>query len=204
MKALIITPYLNDLIRNICNIDEYNYVICADSAFLLCQKEMIVPNYIIGDFDHGPNVSLPNNNYQKVPQEKNDTDTMLCLKHCVTLGYDDITILGGIGGRFDHTFANIQTLLYGHNNNCNMKIITKNNEVYLPVDNKISIINSKKYFSIFSLTQESIVSIENAKYSGNDIKLTYDFPLGVSNEFINCSAMVTIDSGIVLIVLSNE
>ena len=46
-----------------------------------------------------------------VPVEKDDTDTLLCLKYGMELGYREFLMIGGIGGRLDHTMANIQTLL---------------------------------------------------------------------------------------------
>ena len=84
------------------------FVIAADAGIEKLNKAGIVPDLIIGDFDSlgarpsGENVRI-------FPVEKDDTDTMLCLKHAIGQGANDVTILGGIGGRLDHTFANIQS-----------------------------------------------------------------------------------------------
>ena len=103
MKALIITPYLKAPIRSLTDISEYDLIVCADSAHLAAKKENIVPHLVIGDFDHGTEVHPDQNekNIVTVPCEKDDTDTMLCLKYALQQGFGDVTILGGIGGRLD-------------------------------------------------------------------------------------------------------
>ncbi len=206
MKAAIITPFIDGKIKDICSIDTFSYIICADSAFIICKNEGINVDMIIGDFDHNKNLEKPkeNNNIHVVSEIKDDTDTMLCLKKCIEEGYDDITIIGGIGGRCDHTFANIQTLVYALKNKVKCSILSSKNELYVYNKGIYNIIDSKKYFSIFSLSHKAIVSLSNCKYEGENITLTYDFPLGVSNEFIYGNSNLTVKSGLVLLIKSND
>ena len=113
MHALILTPYLKEKIRTITDLDKINLILCADTAYLAADAEGITPHIVIGDFDHGT-ASAPEGrqDIMRVPCEKDDTDTMLCIKYAIEKGADKLTILGGIGGRLDHTFANLQALAY--------------------------------------------------------------------------------------------
>lgn len=205
-NGLIITPYLNTEIRKIADIDNYDYIICADTAYIKCKKENITPNLIIGDFDHGIidcDLGLYNN-VIKVPSEKNDTDTMLCVKKMIELNIKNITIIGGIGGRCDHTYANIQTIAYCLKNGFKCTIKDDKNEMFMLGCGNHLIETDKKYISFFSYSESSVISIRNAKYSVENHELTYYFPLGVSNEKTDKPIIAEISKGIILTICSND
>lgn len=205
-NGLIITPYLNTEIRKTVNITNFDYIICADTAYIKCYNENITPNLIIGDFDHGEIITdfEMNKNIIKVPSEKNDTDTMLCVKKLIELNIKNITILGGIGGRCDHTYANIQTLAYSLKKGIECKIVDDKNELYMLNNGTYSIDTDKKYISIFSYSESSVISIKNAKYPIENHELTYYFPLGVSNEKTQLPTIIEIKNGIILVICSND
>ena len=72
-------------------------------------SEGIKPHILIGDFD-----SLDTEDADcpviRLQAEKDDTDTLVCFRHGLEKGFNDFIILGGLGGRLDHTFANLQIL----------------------------------------------------------------------------------------------
>lgn len=181
-----------------------NLVICADSGYKYAQQLNIVPDIIVGDFDSYTD-SLPENiTVYRSPPEKDDTDTMLAVKTAIENGCSDICLYGALGKRFDHAFANIQTLVYAYENGCNMRIIDADNEItvqgagckeYNRLDGW--------YFSIFSLTEKSLIKkYYGVKYPLYDFELEKSFPIGVSNEITENKAVLQIDSGLVLIVRS--
>ena len=92
-------------------INENDIVIAADAGIINVRKFNIKPDYIIGDFDSLGYTPTDSNTIIH-PIEKDDTDTMLAVKLGFKKGYKDFRIFGGIGGRLDHTFANIQTASY--------------------------------------------------------------------------------------------
>ena len=139
----------------------------------------------------------------RLPSVKDDTDTQYCIKEALSRGYNDIDIVGGTGGRLDHTIANIQSLAYACKRNATAKLIDKNNEIIV-IDKDISIKKGKKYFSVFSLTDYSIVNIKGAFYSGENIKLTNTFPLGVSNEVTCEKADIEVLSGTIVLAISED
>ncbi len=208
MKALIITPYLTTAIRQITDVSAYDLILCADCAYLTAKEERIEPHVIIGDFDHGA-VTTPTDGAQKiitVPCEKDDTDTMLCLKYAIEQGADDITILGGIGGRLDHTFANLQALAYAECRGIRAHLLAERDEAFL-LSSEIRIPKRKDawYLSVFAY--DGIcrgVSEKGTKYEVENVTLDTNFPLGVSNEITADFAEIRVQEGRLLVILSKK
>ena len=164
-------------------IDSFNYkindddiVIAADSGILNALKFNIQPDFIIGDFD-SLGYTPTNSNTIIHPIEKDDTDTMLAVKLGLDKGYKNFRIFGGIGGRLDHTYANIQTASYiaenGGNaifygNKENLTVI-KNTEMNFDKKNKGNI-------SIFALEECEKVNIKGTYYELENGSLSFDFP----------------------------
>lgn len=208
MNALIITPYLTTEIRNITDISTYDLILCADSAYLVAQKEHIKPHIVIGDFDHGQNVHPKKGaeNTVTVPCEKDDTDTMLCVKYAMKQGAKDITILGGIGGRLDHTFANLQTLAFCEANGIRAHLLAEHDEAFL-VSGGVCLPKRKDawYLSVFAYDGVCRgVTIKGAKYEVENAVLDTNFPLGVSNEITADFAEISVKEGRLLIILSKK
>ena len=208
MKALIITPCLASAIRELTEITAYDLILCADSAYLLAEREGITPHTVIGDFDHGESV-MPDGSVKNtvtVPCEKDDTDTMLCLKHAMEMGADEITILGGIGGRLDHTFANIQSLAYAESRGVCARLLGDTDEVFLLRDAvEIHKGVGKRYLSVFAYDGVCEgVTEKGTKYEIENAVLDTNFPLGVSNEIVSDCAQISVRSGRLLIILSKK
>lgn len=181
-----------------------NFVICADSGYKYAEKLKIIPDMIMGDFDSYMG-ELPENTeiYRSIP-EKDDTDTMLAVKTAISRGFTEIILYGALGKRFDHAFANIQTLLYAYENGCAMRIIDSDNEIMIQgADVKYYPKRDGWYFSIFAVTDTAVIGeYSGVKYPLENYVLKPSFPIGVSNEIIADSAFLRIDSGIVLIIRS--
>ncbi len=208
MKALIITPLLFENIRNMVDISSYDLILCADSAYLAAEKEHIAPDIIIGDFDHEKDGTRPafQENVILVPSEKDDTDTMLCLKYALEKGANTIDILGGIGGRLDHTFANLQSLSYAHKHGAHARLIGEKDEAFL-VSGKITIPKRADpwYLSVFAFGGDCQgVSEKGTKYEIEDASLFTHFPLGVSNEIVSNEAEIGVKEGVLLLILSKK
>lgn len=176
-------------------------VIAADGGYDVLTRQGVVPDYVLGDFDSIE--KLPeHNNIIRHPVEKDDTDTFLSYKLGSEKGYDNFVIFGGVGGRIDHTIANIQTLAH---------IAKAGKRGFLIGDGAIltSIYNGKIVFpndyigkiSLFSQdgTAEN-VTIKGLKYETTNILLNSYTPLGVSNEFVGERAGVSVGNGCILLI----
>ena len=115
-KCSIIVYIEKDAGRILSGIDRDSFIICADGGTEYALSEGIIPDLVIGDFDSYKGV-LPEDIPRIVlPEEKDDTDTHYCVKYAMEQGYSDITVYGGLGGRFDHSVSNLQTLRYAAEN----------------------------------------------------------------------------------------
>ncbi|MCM1132761.1 MAG: thiamine diphosphokinase [Ruminococcus flavefaciens] len=183
---------------------ECGLIICADSGYRYAEKLGITPDIIMGDFDSYTG-GFPDNTeiYRSIP-EKDDTDTLLAVKTAILRGCDEIVLYGALGKRFDHTFANIQTLVYAFENGCAMSIIDADNEITVQGSGERHYRKRDGwYFSIFSLTDTALIKkYSGVKYPLEDYLLKSGFPIGVSNEIKADEAVLQIESGLVLVVRS--
>ena len=207
MKAIVITPYLLYPIREIVNISDADLVVCADTAYLAAQAEGIVPHAVIGDFDHVEHEDKLSAD-QKVlrfSSIKDDTDTMLCVKYALKRGASEIVIVGGIGGRLDHTFANIQTLSYIRKRGAVGTILDGDHAV-MTVDSRVTLTKGSYYYaSVFALDPVCRdITLKGFKYEAEHIDLTSDFPLGVSNEITADTAEIIVGEGTLLVILAKR
>lgn len=178
-------------------IENGDLIIAADGGYETLKKLNIEPDVIIGDFDSIES-SLPvNGNIIKHPVKKNDTDTLLAIKYGLEKGYSDFIIYGCLGGRLDHTLANIQAASFTAENNANAVFIDK--DTYLTVIKNTSVtfsMTNTGNISVFAVSGNAKgVTINNLLYEVNNIELTPDFPLGISNEFIEKAANISVADG---------
>ncbi len=181
------------------------FIIAADSGISHLKGFGVEPNIIMGDFDSCEVPTEYNCEIVRFKPEKDDTDLMIAVKKALSLGFDKIFILGATGGRFDHTIAALQTLEYIYEHGSYGALFDENNAVYIQGVGKSRYKADKNcYFSVLSLTDESVVSIIGTKYELQDSVIARSFPLGVSNEFVKEYAEIELSKGKVLIIYSKK
>lgn len=198
MRCVIISgsPDTNvEEIKSLCTSDDF--IVCADSGYSFAKKAGLTPNLIIGDFDSLKEELPQNTEVVKLNTHKDDTDTEHCVMECIRRGYKDFLLLGSIGGRTDHTFANIATLAFLSEYNYNG--IARNNDEEIRILKEGSYeMNNKKglIFSVFPYGCESVnVTYKGAEYMLNNKTLTYNVSRGISNVFVDDEAEITINRG---------
>lgn len=185
--------------------NHHGYVICADSGYKHAKKLKIKPDVIVGDFDSYSGKLPQDCEIIRTVPEKDDTDTLMAVKIAIERGCDVIYLYGALGGaRFDHAFANIQTMLYAREHGTELTLIG-NERVYLQGAGSRSYPSSDgdAYFSVFALTETvKIRELRGVKYPLRDYEMKQSFPIGVSNEITDSAAHLTIESGLVLVIQS--
>ncbi len=187
-------------------ISQGEYVICADRGLAHAQRIGIVPDLIVGDFDSFTG-ELPQGIevHRSVP-EKDDTDTMLAVRLAIERGADEIVVYGALGGRFDHTFANVQMLKFAFDHGCRAVLADELNEIMLAgVGTHRFPRREDHYISLFSYGESlGIIDWSGVKYPLHEVELTNGFPLGVSNEIIGENAVLELRSGVALVIISKK
>ena len=110
MNAYIITGG-DILLKNISvKTEEGDIVIAADSGYKTALDLKLPVDILIGDMD-SLKCDIPKGiEVIKLPEEKDLTDTEAALALALEKGADNITIIGGIGSRLDHTLASVSVL----------------------------------------------------------------------------------------------
>ena len=182
-----------------------DYVIAADRGYDSLMAFGVQPDLVVGDFDSlGHTPSHPN--VIQLPAEKDDTDMIFALRKGLELGYRRFVLLGGVGGRVGHTYANLQLLdwlttqgaqgfLAGEKT---AATALRNGELVFPQ-------SMSGYLSVFCNSGSAEgVTLENLKFPLSDHTLSGTFPLGVSNEFTGQSARVAVKSGSLILIWEDQ
>ena len=201
MKTLIITggKINKNFAKKYLKSNKYDIIIAVDKGLETIDYLKLQPQYVLGDFDSVNTKILEKYKKQnikiiKLNPEKDLTDTHSAIDLALKLKSTEITILGAIGTRLDHTMANIHILKQALDKNIKAKIVNEKNEIELI--NKEIIIkkdDNYKYVSIIPLTTNVTgITIEGMKYIINDYTLSIGDSLGVSNEQIDKEAKISI------------
>lgn len=212
-KGKCIVICAGDLTLGEVPVSEEDFVIAVDGGLSYCGILKVEPDLIMGDFDsvseqeaeaiESLKRQIPDR-VLSLPCEKDDTDTLAALKEGLKRGYTDFRIYAGTGGRFDHTLANIQCLLFLKNRGAvgylvdgsGMMLIIKNEAVHFQK-------GLEGYLSLFSLVEESRgVTIEGMKYPLDKAVVRNDFPIGISNEFVGEAASVAVEDGTLICMIA--
>lgn len=177
----------------------FDYLICADGGLILAEKWGLKPNLVLGDGDSYGRGFPSNLAVIDYPAEKDATDSELAVQKAIELGATKITLIGFLGGRLDHTLANLFFITA-------LKTVTfcfkeEWGEVYL-AENKTEIVGQKgEVVSLIPLT-ESVEGVNTValKYPLVDETLFRNQTRGVSNVLVKDKALVRKERGELLIV----
>ncbi|MBQ9096990.1 MAG: thiamine diphosphokinase [Clostridia bacterium] len=185
------------------NLKEYilpgDFIVCADSGYDRAKRLGIVPDLVIGDMDSivssvesGPEIIT-------APVQKDETDSMLCVDTLAERGYDEILLFGALGGRPDHSFANITLLLYAAKKGIHLEIVHEMSHMFI-IDSRTEISGKKgDTFSLFALGGDACgITTKGLLYPLSDETLYADNPRGVSNELLENNIAVSVKNGYLL------
>jgi len=197
--ALVITGgYCNiELAKRILPVS-VDLTIAADSGYATAQKLGITPDITMGDFDSYRETLPKEMNILRVACEKDVTDTMLACEYARDNGCRYITIIGGTGGRIDHSISNVFYLEDLRRQGVRVRLTDGENSVQVILDETVTVPNDGGYFSIFALDQ-CIVTEYGCKYPLSRATLIRQRPYAVSNEVTAEYATVTVEGAALLV-----
>lgn len=204
MKAIILADGRFPSHKIPCEIlKNANNVICCDGAALNYIKSGREPEMIIGDID-----SLPENIEQTFESRivcvfgQKNNDLTKAVNWCVIKGMDEVVILGATGLRADHTIGNI-SLLARYGKKLKATIIDDYG-IYTPIYKTTEFESFKgQYVSIFSIHQETKITLKGLKYRLHDVPLT-EWWQGTLNESLGTKFSVIFTKGDVIVFQSHR
>lgn len=180
-------------------------LICADGGWTHAKRFGLMPDLLIGDFDSLSGDELPSCGVLRFPPEKDDTDAMLAVKWAMERGCTEFLIYGALGGRLDHTIANIQLLYWLLAHGAQGTLIDENNRVSMLSAGMSAVFGKRDgYFSLFAYSQDCRVTLEGVQYPLENHLLSCGFPLGVSNRVTASKAVLSVSEGTVLVMECQE
>ncbi len=178
-----------------------DYVIAADAGYKFLYGQGIKPDLLVGDLD---SLGFTPEDIELVqfPTVKDDTDMMLAINEAKKRGYNKFIIYGGIGGRPEFTLANLQ-ILSNIVNSGDICYFVGNGSLITAVKNN-SLIFDERFrgrVSIFAAGESAQgVTLSGLKYTLSNAVIKSDFPIGVSNEFINNKGSISVTDGTLFVI----
>lgn len=180
-------------------------LIAADAGYRQAKTLGMHPDLVVGDFDSLG--FIPEGEQVEVhPVEKDDTDTMLAARIGYKRGMRQFVILGGMGGRLDHTIANLHTLAWLSDRGAKACMTDGREHVLLLQNESVQFSSGgQETISIFAYGGTARgVTLEGLHYPLQDAALDTSFPLGVSNRFEQQSALVRVEQGKLLVLWNGD
>jgi thiamine pyrophosphokinase len=200
MRVIIITYPTPKQIRKFFPIKASDYVIAVDQAVMSLKEQRIHINLAVGDFDSLVDRSvLLNLNVVRLNPIKDVTDTHQALVEASKIDYDELYLLGGMGGeRIEHFM--VHTMFFHEFPKMIMK--DENSTIYV-LGAGVHDIISKDYVNFFAYPKTRI-SLDGFKYDLTQYTLTTYDPLCISNEVINPIGKIHVHDGKVMVVVSKR
>lgn len=210
-RSFIFTGGIVDSYNNLpIKPDDSDLIICADSGINHCIASKIKPHIWVGDFDSSDFEAFENSELLKdtkivrLSPCKDDTDTEHALHIAMDMGFSDVVIVGGFGGRLDHTMANAFLAEEAYNFGVTLTVEDDKNVLHYLKNDTLHLKKSRlKYISVIPI-EDSLVSCTGFLYPLTNEKLRRGPARGVSNELENDEGFITIHKGCAFIVESMD
>ena len=186
------------------------FLICADSGGTVARQWGLTPDVLLGDMDSITTEDLQfwqekGIPIQHYPSAKDETDLELALTLALERGYQDLTILGGLGGRLDQTFGNLALLALPTllKPSITVRIVGEAEEIYL--------LQGPCHFNLNGTIGESVsllpatasaqgIRTTNMRYPLHDETLFFGTTRGMSNVITGNPAQVSLESGLLYLI----
>lgn len=201
-------PFAKEYINKL----EFDLVIAVDSGLSYANELNLEVDYIVGDFDSVDNQTIKEykNTQSKILEYnpmKDATDTELALELSIDLKAKEVTILGATGSRIDHTLANIYLLYRLLQKKIKAQIVDEWNKVYL-IEEDTTLHKDMLHGPFLSLIpyMDAVkgVYLTGFKYPLIDHTMYPYSSLGISNEIIDNTAKITLQSGILIVIEAKD
>ncbi len=181
-------------------------LIAADGGALPLLRAGLAPRLVIGDMDSLDAASLAELaargvELRRYPREKDETDLELALLDAAARGADAIDILGALGGRWDHTLANVAMLGLPELRGRQVRLLADRQTLFVVHDSAAVEGKIGDTVSLLPLTGEARgVTTAGLLYALHDATLSFERARGVSNVLLEPPGRVSLRDGLLLVV----
>lgn len=175
----------------------FDAVYAVDGGFAHLEAVGCVPDIAIGDFDslgYRPKCRR----VIELPVEKDKSDLEAAMDRAKTRQFDEVIVYGALGGRLDHTMANLQMCARFAESGMGVTFVADDYAIRIVVgpDAYELPLLEEGTVSVFAATNEAYGVIERGmKYSIDDETLTNRTTRGLSNELQGVEAAVAVEEG---------
>ena len=174
-----------------------DFIVACDAGYRNAARLGLQPDLIVGDFDSAPQPKTAQETIV-LPHVKDDTDTEYAAKLVSEKGFDEVLLLGGLGGRrVEHTLANLCTGLGLEQRGVRTTLLDERSRITYVMPGETRRYPKEKYFFFSAFPMEGRaqgVCERGSYYELTDAELTASYPLGVSNEYAAGSDCITIST----------
>ena len=181
----------------------YDYVIAADSGLHSAIDLGLRVNLVIGDMDSvdpAVLISAAANRVtvQRLPHDKDATDTELALLAAVAYGSQQIVLVTGGGGRLDHQLGILSAMQHQALKDCDVSALWDTARIQLLRGPGLCTIHGKVGEVVGLIAQHGDalgVTTYGLKWALNDETLEAHSSRGVSNELVATTATISLAHG---------
>jgi thiamine pyrophosphokinase len=181
-------------------------LIAADGGALPLMRLGLPPRLVIGDLDSLDAASQSVLRAQGVelrrsPRAKDETDLELALLYAAEAGADAIDILCALGGRWDHTLANVALLALPELRGRRVRLLADDQELFLVRDT--AAIDGRRGDTVSLLPLTPVVqgvTTHGMLYPLDDATLRFERARGISNVLLEPPGRVSLRDGLLLVV----
>ncbi len=179
-----------------------DFCIAADGGGKLAAALGVIPALTVADHDS----SFPADDRGecvRLPVQKDVTDTRAAMDIAFERGYRDFLLLGCLGGRMDHTVANLLSARQLTEKGARVTLRDAKNELTILLPGEYSL--QDRGFSVFAMTETvKGLALTGVQYPLDNFTLTSDNPLCVSNRVTDSHTCLKFTDGVLLLIYAKD
>jgi len=183
-------------------------LIAADGGANALHRAAILPDVLVGDLDSLAAEALTwaeayGCEVRRAPREKDETDLELALLLAIERGAQAIDVLGALGGRLDHTLANVAMLSMHELAGRRTRLLDGEQELLVVRGGECLRVEGQAGDTVSLLPLSGVatgISIEGFYYPLEQGTLRADRARGVSNVLLHPPGSVRLAEGLLLVI----
>jgi thiamine pyrophosphokinase len=207
------------IVANAPDLDAYPYtelirtadlVIAADGGALPLLRIGMLPALVIGDLDSldiaaQAELTARGVELRQFPRAKDETDLELALLYVIDRGATSIDVLGALGGRWDHTLANVAMLAMPELRGRQVRLLDDQQALFVVRDAVELHGQHGDTLSLIPLTGAVHgITTRGLLYPLNDATLEFERARGISNVLLDTPGRVEVREGLLLVVQHDD